>query len=102
MEPNLTTGPHLQCSGDQAGHRDRTGGHLGERDPRHRVRGSLDVVDHWLSPAHLGGEDEVYAVKVLLAAVRRGAGEVLVVDAEQLTDGGDQTGLLEDLARHRD
>ena len=59
---------------------------VGQRHPRRRVGGAVGVADLRLAGADLGGEDQRDAVEVLLPAVRRGAGEVLVVDAEQLAD----------------
>ena len=67
-----------------------------------RVGGAVDLAHRRLLAAgHLGLEDEVDRVEVLLPPVRGGAGEVQVVDAEQRSDGHGDPGLLVDLAHER-
>ena len=58
------------------------------------------VLDLGLPRLDGGREDQVDAVEVLLATVRSGADELLVVDPEQATDGGVEPGLLRDLPGH--
>jgi hypothetical protein len=70
-----------------------------DRHPGDRIRGAADLEHLGLGVGgDRGGEDQGNAVVVLVPSGRCGAGEVDVVDAEQLTHLGVDAALLVDLA----